>query len=151
MTTPAEELRAARRRAGLTQAEVARRTGVAQANIAAYESGRRHPSPTMRARLLAATRVRPSEVLDGYRDDVREIVRRHHGLDVRVFGSVARGEDSPDSDVDLLVRFDDAVTLFDIADMTAELEELLGCRVDIVDEAALWEAAGSAPAEAAAL
>lgn len=105
----------------------------------------------MRARLLAATRVRPSEVLDRYRDDVREIVRRHHGLDVRVFGSVARGEDSPDSDVDLLVRFDDAVTLFDIADMTAELEELLGCRVDIVDEAALWEAAGSAPAEAAAL
>lgn len=52
---PATSLRAARRRAGLTQAELARRTDTSQATISAYESGRKRPSVDTFSRLLAAT------------------------------------------------------------------------------------------------
>lgn len=55
-----------------------------------------------------------------------------------VFGSVARGEDTPHSDVDLLVIYDkDGVSLLKHASMIVDLEELLGRRVDIVEEGTL--------------
>jgi predicted nucleotidyltransferase len=59
--------------------------------------------------------------------------------DVRVFGSVARGEDGPDSDVDFLVRFVRGTTLFDQAGLIVELEHLLGRNVDVVSERGLKE------------
>jgi predicted nucleotidyltransferase len=53
-----------------------------------------------------------------------------HGL--RVFGSVARGEDRADSDVDLLVDLPEHMSLFSLARLQAELESILGARVDLV-------------------
>lgn len=131
-----ETLRSMRERAGLTQAELASLSGVAQPNIAAYESGARPLSSRMRHRLTEAM-IRPSERVAGQRERVREIVVRNRGRDPRLFGSVARGEDRPGSDLDLLVDLDDSASLFDLARMHLELEELLGIRVDVLDEKGL--------------
>lgn len=54
-----------------------------------------------------------------------------------MFGSIARGEDRADSDIDLLVTFDEDADVFDQAGLTCELENLLGRRVDVVSEGAL--------------
>ena len=56
---------------------------------------------------------------------------------MRVFGSVARGEDGPDSDIDLLVTFPSGVSLFDIGALEAGLSALLGERVDLVPDDSL--------------
>ena len=53
---------------------------------------------------------------------------------MRVFGSIARGDDRPDSDIDLLVTFDEGASLFDLAGLGQDLESLLGRPVDIVSE-----------------
>ena len=76
--------------------------------------------------------MRPSEALALHRSRIREIVLRYRVSDVRVFGSVARGEDRPDSDLDLLVEPTRQTTLFDIGGICDELEELLGIKVDVV-------------------
>ena len=60
------------------------------------------------------------------------IAARHHASRVRLFGSVARGEDKPDSDIDLLVDFEQESSLFDLMRLSRELEELLGRAVDVV-------------------
>ena len=54
-----------------------------------------------------------------------------------MFGSVARGDDRFDSDVDLLVQLRPGTSLFDLVTMTEEIESLLGCRIDIVSEGGL--------------
>ena len=54
------------------------------------------------------------------------IASRHHASRVRLFGSAARGDDRPDSDIDLLVDFDEDSSLFDLMRMSRELEVLLG-------------------------
>lgn len=56
---------------------------------------------------------------------------------MRVFGSIARGEDRPDSDVDLLVQLRSGTSLMDLVTMTRELEALLGRAVDVVSEGGL--------------
>ncbi len=58
---------------------------------------------------------------------------------VRVFGSVARGEADAESDIDLLVDMEPGRTLFDIGGLLMDLEELLGCNVDVVTEDGLRE------------
>jgi len=126
-----------RRRAGLSQRELARLSGVAQPNIAAYESGRRQPSPKMLVRLAAAAKPRPSALLARHSQDVKAIAARHRARDVRAFGSVARGEDRPGSDIDLLVSFDADATLYDQVALTEDLEALLGVHVDVVSAAGL--------------
>ncbi len=136
MITPVETLRTRRERAGLTQSELAVLSGVAQPNIAAYETGTRSLSPRMRARLIDAM-TPPSERVARHRGAVRDIVDRNRGSAPRLFGSVARGEDRPGSDLDLLVDLDDSASLFDLARMHLELEELLGIRVDVLDEKGL--------------
>ena len=68
---------------------------------------------------------------------VRAIVARHSGNSVAVFGSVARGDEGPHSDIDLLVEFGPGASLFDQVWMKDELEELLGCSVDVVSTGAL--------------
>lgn len=129
-----ERLRSARKRAGLSQRELARRSAVPQPHISAIESGRVRPTPGMIERLLAASKIRPSLLLDRYRDQVREIVEGHGGTNARVFGSVARGDDTDDSDIDLLVSFPPGTTIFDIAGLINELEDLLEVRVDVVGD-----------------
>lgn len=54
-----------------------------------------------------------------------------------IFGSVARGEETPESDIDILVEFHQPVGLFEFAALRRELSELLGCRVDLVTESAI--------------
>ena len=124
-------------RAGLTQRQLSELSGVAQPNIAAYEKGSRTPSSQMLARLAAAATPQPSVVLARHRTAVRRIAERHKAAEVRVFGSVARGEDRPGSDLDLLVRFLPEASLFDQVGMAQEIEDLLGVRVDVVSEGGL--------------
>jgi uncharacterized protein len=73
------------------------------------------------------------------RDEIVAVAARHGARNVRVFGSVARGEETTESDVDLLVDLDPGVGLFTISALEVELEELLGRRVDVVIARALRE------------
>lgn len=139
MVSSATRLREARLHARLTQQELAERSGVRQPNIAAYEGGQRRPSEAMLQRLLAAARPRPSVALDTHRDEVRRLVKQHHGTNARVFGSVARGTDGPDSDLDLLIAFDDQASLLDQAALVDALTDLLQVQVDVVSERGLAE------------
>ena len=60
------------------------------------------------------------------------LVQAHRGTEVWVFGSVARDEDDAESDLDLLVRFEDGASLFDLVGLEQDLEALLGVPVDVV-------------------
>ncbi len=71
------------------------------------------------------------------RDEILETAHKHGAFDVRVFGSVARGDARPDSDIDFLVRLESGRSLLDLARLLRELQVLLGCKVDIVTEARL--------------
>lgn len=73
------------------------------------------------------------ETVAARRDDILRIARRHGAHDVRVFGSVSRGEATDESDLDLVVRFESARTLMDHAALIGDLEDLLGVRVDVID------------------
>lgn len=130
-------IRGAREHAGLTQAELAERSGVAQPNIAAYESGRRTASPQMVTRLVGATRARPSVALRTHRDLIVELAAARGLTDLAVFGSIARGEDTPSSDVDLLATAAPTVGLLDISAFALDVEDLLGAKVDIVTRGGL--------------
>jgi predicted nucleotidyltransferase len=66
------------------------------------------------------------------RDEILRIAARHGAYNVRVFGSQARGEAKPDSDLDLLVEVGPNRSPWFPAGMIADLEELLGCKVDVV-------------------
>ena len=77
------------------------------------------------------------ELLRVRRNDILEIAARHGAHNVQVFGSVARDEARPGSDVDILVELDPGRTLLDHAAMMLELEALLGCEVDVVTRRAL--------------
>ena len=83
--------------------------------------------------------MRPSEALDQNRQAIRDVTARHKAENPRVFGSVARGEDGPDSDLDILVDGLPGMTLFDLGGLQAEMEDLLPCRVDIVSSGGLKE------------
>lgn len=76
-------------------------------------------------------------ILKDKRDEVLRIVTRHGAGKVRVFGSVVRGDAGPDSDVDILIDLDRGRSLLDIVAIKQDLEDLLGCRVDVVTEAAI--------------
>ena len=125
-----------RHRAGLSQRELAARTGIAQPNISAYESGRLSPSGTTLARIDAATRSRPSELVATMRREIAAVAERHKASHVRVFGSAAIGADTTSSDLDLLVHFSDDASLYDQVGLTHDLEELLGVRVDVISDGA---------------
>jgi len=77
------------------------------------------------------------QILQEKRETILEIARRHGAHDVRLFGSVARGDNTETSDVDILVRFDPDRSLFDHGGLLVDLEEYLGIKVDVVSEGAL--------------
>lgn len=124
---------------------------MSQRAISAYEIGRRQPSLPPLMRLVDATgsrlelevrqlsTARP-RVLEGQlgrrlrssRAAVTETAERHGFANVRVFGSVARGEETAGSDIDLLVDLPEGAGLFAISRLQREFEELLGARVEIV-------------------
>lgn len=70
-------------------------------------------------------------------DEILEIARRNGATSVSVFGSRARGEARPDSDLDLLVDVTPETSLFDLGRMRVDLSELLGVEVDVVTRAGL--------------
>jgi len=76
--------------------------------------------------------MRPSQALQLHRQAVRQIAFQHHVQDVRVFGSVLRGEDTDGSDLDLLVDPTPETTLMDIGAIRYELRKLLGVSVDVL-------------------
>lgn len=65
------------------------------------------------------------------------IAEHYHAHNLRVFGSVARGEEHEDSDIDLLVDFLPGATLLDQVGLMETLSDALGCRVEVVSERAL--------------
>lgn len=71
------------------------------------------------------------------RREILEIASRHGASDVRLFGSVARGDVHKASDIDLLVRFEPGRSLLDHGALIDELEELLGVKVDVISEGGL--------------
>jgi len=133
----AHTLKAAREALGLTQHDVAARSGVQRPNIAAYETGKRIPSPEMLTRILASLSPRPSVRLLEHEAEVVALAQRHRAVNVRVFGSIARGEDGPQSDVDLLVTWAPGASLFDHVSLVEDLQALLGAEVDIVSDRVL--------------
>ena len=126
------DIRAERHAAGLSQSQLARASGVPQPNLAAYENGRRSPSPEVLERIKRALSVRPSARVDHQREKIRALVAQHHAIKPRIFGSVARGEDEPESDVDILVDFTDEASLLDEVGLRLALVDLLGVEVDVV-------------------
>jgi hypothetical protein len=71
------------------------------------------------------------------RDAILEIAGRHGASNVRLFGSVARGDEQTSSDLDILVHLEPGRTLLDQGGLLMDLQELLGVRVDVLEEEAL--------------
>lgn len=75
-----------------------------------------------------------AQILETKKEAILQIAAKHGARNVRVFGSVARGEARPDSDVDFLVDMEPGRTLFDMGGLLMELRDLLGLQVDVVTE-----------------
>ncbi|MCM8749380.1 nucleotidyltransferase family protein [Thermomicrobiaceae bacterium CFH 74404] len=78
--------------------------------------------------------MQPEELLKEKREEILRLAAKYGARKVRVFGSVARGEADEESDIDLLVEFEPGRSLLDHAGLWLELQELLGCKVDVVSE-----------------
>jgi predicted nucleotidyltransferase len=134
----------------MSQAELAARAGVTQSVISAYESGHRQPSLPALARLVEAAgyelvlrmRRQPRRLarlkgpvgvrVRAHRRELVDAAAAHGVSNLAVFGSVARGEDRPDSDVDLLADVPAGMGLFGLGRARADLEAIVGTRVDLV-------------------
>jgi uncharacterized protein len=77
------------------------------------------------------------EVIRAKRDEIQRIATKHGARNVRVFGSVARGEARPDSDVDFLIDVEPVTSSWFPAGLVQDLESLLGRRVEVVTERGL--------------
>jgi predicted nucleotidyltransferase len=133
----AKVLLAARRLARLSQADAAARAGTAQSALSAYENGTKVPTPEVLTRILSALGFRPSILVESNRDQIIALAEQHHATNVRVFGSIARGQDKSTSDIDLLVHFAPGSSLFDLVALADDLEALLGVHVDVVSDGGL--------------
>ncbi len=155
MTDVAILIRRARTGVGLSQAELAERASTSQPALARYETGTTLPTLPTLERLLSACGRRlqvravrvgealvPSTSVRGQLGARARELRKHRRrlLDaargrgvrrVRVFGSLARGEDVAASDVDLLIDLEPGRTLLDLAAFRREAEEILGTPVDV--------------------
>src|SRR2546429_5596915 len=74
------------------------------------------------------------ELLQEKREDILRIATRRGATNVRVFGSVARGESDSESDIDILVDLEPGRSLFDLGGLLMDLQDLLNCNVDVVTE-----------------
>jgi len=141
----AEFLLRARLRAQLTQGELAGRAGVTQSVVSAYERGRREPSVGMLRKLIDATGgrlvieyeppARATPLLDhvrAHRDELIAALAARGVRNIRVFGSAARGDETPGSDIDLLVDLDEGVDLLDLVGAEQDAERIVGTAVDLV-------------------
>lgn len=71
------------------------------------------------------------------RSEILRIAAEHGVRNLRIFGSVAKGKECPESDLDILVDLEPGRTLLDLVAVKQDLEDLLGCKVDVVTEAAV--------------
>lgn len=143
-------LREARRESRLSQSEVARRANIAQSVISAYESDQREPALTTLRRLVEATGHRLVITFDRdprsrlglpdtrlgrrLRQKRRALLAsaaRHGATNVRIFGSVARGDERPDSDIDMVVDISKKMGLIALTSLEKEFREILGVPVDL--------------------
>ena len=106
--------------------EAAATAGPDGAAIAAPARVRRRPSSTL------------TWVLRDKREQIVRIAEAHGASNVRVFGSVARGEDDNDSDIDLLFDYGPTMGLFEVSGLKLQLEEELGRPVDVANARSLW-------------
>lgn len=81
--------------------------------------------------------MRVEELLKAHREEILQIAAKHGAYNVRVFGSVARGEASENSDIDFLIDVGENHSRWFPGGLLADLEDLLGCKVDIVTEKGL--------------
>lgn len=146
-----ELIRAARLDAGLTQTQLAERAGLRQPSLAQMESGRRPVSSEMLERVLHAADYRPSIPLAAHADEIIASARAHRLSNPRVFGSAVRGEDTFDSDIDLLVTPEPGTDLFDVALFVIEVEGLTGFPVEVVADTKIPEPLEDAVREAVPL
>ena len=77
------------------------------------------------------------EVVKAKRSEILRLAAQHGARNVRVFGSLARGQADLDSDLDLLVEMDEGRSLLDLVGLWQDLEELLGSKVDVISEGGL--------------
>jgi uncharacterized protein len=146
----AELLREARALSRLSQTELSRRAAVSQSVISAYESGHREPGLSTLCKLIEATgcrlrvSVEASDAPAGLPDTPRgrrlrqrrtaliTAARESGATNVRVFGSVARGDDTDSSDIDMLIDLPPGSGLFTLGALERRFSELLGAEVDLV-------------------
>ena len=83
--------------------------------------------------------IRQSQLLRQHADEILRLAAKHGVQNVRVFGSLARGEARADSDVDLLVDLEAGRSLLDLGGLQMDLQALLQCPVDVVTERGLRE------------
>lgn len=78
-----------------------------------------------------------SEIRTKYRHQILQIAAKYKAENVRIFGSVVRGENSKTSDVDFLVHFQEGASLLDEAGLDLDLRDLLQCEVDVISDRAI--------------
>ena len=133
-TVNGDELRRLRVRHALTQRAVAAAAGIGQPELSAIEHGRRG-SDESRLRVERAIRSLARPVIDaGIRSRVRALLAEHGVERAQIIGSVARGDERPGSDLDILAVFPPGFDLFELLDLEAELEEIVGVPVDLVSD-----------------
>lgn len=130
----ADELHQRSRRMLVDAARTGAAAGLSQREIS-NAIGRSQPEVSRLLRFHGRTAL--GRALQRNRGAIQEAVVAAGGRNIRVFGSVSRGEDGPDSDVDLLVDLTGNVTLFGLSRLEAELAAILGARVDVVPAANL--------------
>ncbi len=113
---------------------MAKLAGTSQSRVSSYEAGTVEPSPATRERLLAATKPLSGFALYHHRTEIRRLAKKYHLENVRVFGSVARHEDTRRSDIDLVVTPLEGASLFDLIAFGVRAEELTGYHVDVVSD-----------------
>ena len=79
------------------------------------------------------------DLLKDKREDILRIAAKHGAYNVRIFGSVARGEADDQSDIDILVEMEPGRSLFDLGGLLMDLQDLLGRKVDVATEKGLRE------------
>jgi predicted nucleotidyltransferase/DNA-binding XRE family transcriptional regulator len=156
-------VRSARERAHLSARALARASHVSTSTVTRIERGEINPTVEMLDRLLAASgnrlvlEVEPAPgapTLDALRRRRKAIVaavEARGGSNVRVFGSVARGEATEHSDVDLLIDVAPGTGLFAVEQLTDELADLLPWKVDVVTSGAARDRMAHVLAEAVPL
>jgi len=153
LANPQAALLDLRLRAGLTQAQAATVIGVDRATFQRWgnpgakvpasaitllanlpEAGKPAPRRGPRVRRHTTQPLTPSAVLQLRRDEIRQIIEHHGASNPRVFGSVARGDDTPKSDLDILVDVPDNANLLFMSALQRAVESAAGISVDLLTE-----------------